>query len=79
VGMAMMEYIRFRRPPRPLARGLVERALLHWRAARLPEPIRSIRRAEIRGRAAACRIVQAWHAGESARDSANLETVSAPA
>ncbi len=79
VGMAMMEYIRYRRAPRPLARGLVERALLHWRAARLPEPIRSIRRAEIRGRAAACRIVHAWQTSAAASQTANLETMPATA
>jgi len=79
VGMAMMEYIRYRRAPRPLAKGLVERALLHWRAARLPEPIRSIRRAEIRGRAAACRIVHAWQTGGASAQTSNLEAVTVTA
>lgn len=77
VGMAMMEYIRYGRAPRPLAKGLLDCALLHWRAARLPEPIRSIRRAEIRGCAAARRIVHAWETGGSSSERTHLETASA--
>jgi glycosyltransferase involved in cell wall biosynthesis len=62
VGTGMMEYIRFAKIPRPATPKLIDRTLLRFRIARLPEPIRSFSRAELRGRATARKIVLAWEA-----------------
>jgi hypothetical protein len=73
VGMGMMEYIRYGRIPRRVAPGTIDRALLHWRATRLPEPLRSIHRAELRGKAAARRIVLTWAANAVQQDENTLQ------
>jgi glycosyltransferase involved in cell wall biosynthesis len=59
-GTDLLEYIRFHRLPRRSAQSMLETALLNWRAWRLPEPMRSFRRAELRGRASARRLVLDW-------------------
>ena len=61
LGTALLEYLRFSRLPRRSAPNLFERAVLNWRTWRLPEPLRSIRRAELRGRARARRLIRRWH------------------
>jgi len=73
VGMGMMEYLRFRRIPRPARTSLIEKMLLSWRISRLPEPTRSINRADQRGRAAARRIVLAWQSETGAPSSERLQ------
>lgn len=60
VGIGLLEYIRYNKIPRRPAETWFDRRLLHWRATRLPEPIRSIRLAELRGRATARETVLAW-------------------
>jgi len=59
-GTDLLEYIRFRRLPKKNARGWVDRALLAWRTWRLPEPARTFRRAELRGRARAQHTIGRW-------------------
>ncbi len=73
-GIGLMEYIRHRRVPRQVATGLIDRALLQWRTARLPEPLRSIRRAELRGKLAARRTVLLWQAESSQPSPETLQT-----
>lgn len=59
-GTGLLEYLRYQRHPRPAANGVLARLLRQWRTWRLPEPVRSIHRAELRGRAAARSAIAAW-------------------
>lgn len=75
-GTDLLEYIRFRRLPRKPARGWVDRALLAWRTWRLPEPMRTFRRAELRGRARAQSTIGRWLADKYAAAGRPAATVS---
>lgn len=75
VGTGMMEYIRFGRIPKPSSPSVVDRALLKLRTQRLPEPLRTFARAELRGRDAARRIVLAWDASAPQTAVADLQPV----
>jgi glycosyltransferase involved in cell wall biosynthesis len=78
VGTGTMEYIRYGRIPRATTNRLIDHLLLKIRTSRLPEPLRSFTRAELRGRATARRIVLAWAASADSPhprglDPANLQ------
>lgn len=60
VGIGLLEYLRHNKIPRRPGGNFFDRALIHWRARRLPEPFRAIRLAELRGRAMAREAVLAW-------------------
>jgi glycosyltransferase involved in cell wall biosynthesis len=59
-GIGLLEYLRYRRLPRAGGPARIDRLLAAWRAHRLPEPHRSIRLAEMRGREAARHTVLRW-------------------
>jgi hypothetical protein len=77
IGIGLMDFIRSRKMPRAAAKGLVDQALLRWRTLRLPEPLRSIRRAELRGSVASRRIIQEWQATTALPDPLKRATVRA--
>jgi len=58
-GTGLIEHLRGRRSPSSPGKTL-DRLLQRWRTWRLPEPHRTIRRAELRGRAAARALIAAW-------------------
>lgn len=62
LGTGLLEYLRYRRMPPPIGHGIGDRALLYWRAYRLPDPLRRFCLAEMRGRRRARAIVQGWQA-----------------
>ncbi len=77
VGTGMMEYIRYGRIPKPSSPSVLDRTILKLRTLRLPEPVRSFVRAELRGKEAARRIVLAWDASTSRASLVQLQS-SAP-
>jgi glycosyltransferase involved in cell wall biosynthesis len=76
VGTGMMEYIRYGRIPKPSSRSLIDEMLLRLRLYRLPEPLRTFTRAEMRGRAAARRIVLSWQTTAGQASANNLQPAS---
>lgn len=73
VGTGMMEYIRYGRIPAPATRSVIDRTLLKLRTLRLPQPVRSFVRAELRGKDAARRIVLAWNSAVPRPAACNLQ------
>lgn len=60
LGTALLEYLRYRRKPEAVAKNWLQRVLLQRRAQRLPEPIGTFYRAELRGRAKAEQVIATW-------------------
>lgn len=60
IGTGLLEYLRYNKIPRPPAVKLWARTVIRWQAWRLPEPLRTLRLAELRGRAIAREAVLAW-------------------
>jgi glycosyltransferase involved in cell wall biosynthesis len=60
LGTALLEYLRHRRRPEPVSKNWLHAALLKRRAGRLPEPIGTFYRAELRGRSKAEHIINGW-------------------
>lgn len=79
IGIGLLEYLRYGKVPRRPAEKLAARALLHWRTQRLPEPLKSIRLAELRGRKIARETVLTWQEQPAAAIPERLQTSAGPA
>lgn len=60
LGTALLEYLRHRRKPEPIAKNWLQHTLVRRRARRLPEPIGTFYRAELRGRTKAAEVIAGW-------------------
>ena len=65
-GIHVIEYLRDGKTPAPVARNWLERFVVNRRARRLPEPISTFYRAELRGRERAAKMIADWKSGARA-------------